>query len=466
VPSRFSPIVALSATMLVLLNGCVTPSTTPQPKPQPSIPATPPMGWNSWNSGIELTEQNVEDTIDAMVSSGMRDAGYRYVNLDAGWDDRRNPDGKLRADPARFPDGIAALARYAHDRGMLFGLYASPFDEKCSENPAIASAGHEAVDAQTFADWGVDYLKYDWCRTETDHQEEVRVFSAMRDALHSTGRRILYSINPNSSSERNAGAQYDWSGIADMARATADLAPVWHDALTPLGPFDWYATGSYLGVPDEFAAASVAVTPSRPGYWNDADMLVAGLGWNQFVAGHFASMRKHLTVGEVRPDQVGQLHAMQAMSEDQLRRLLDSQPNLTNAEQRAHLSLWAMLAAPLLAGNDIRSMTESTRDMLTNRDVIAIDQDAKVAPAHPLPGDGRVLVRALDGGDVAVALFNSGETPTTITTDAAAVGLPSAACYKVRDLWSHNERTTAGAVTSGGVPAHAVALLRITPTCR
>ncbi|WP_319446750.1 MULTISPECIES: glycoside hydrolase family 27 protein [unclassified Mycobacterium] len=452
----------MSAAILVPLNGCAAPPTAPEP----ALPLTPPMGWNSWNSGIELTEQNVESTIDAMVSSGMRDAGYRYVNLDAGWDDRRNPDGKLRADPARFPDGIAALARYAHDRGMLLGLYASPYDERCSENPAIASAGHETVDAQTFAAWGVDYLKYDWCRTETDHQEEVRVFSTMRDALRGTERRILYSINPNSSADHTAGSRYDWSGIADMARATEDLVPVWHDTLPPLGPFDWFAAGSYLGVPDEFAAAQSVRTPSRPGYWNDADMLVGGLGWNQFVAAHFASMRKHLTVGVVRPDQLGQLHAMAAMSDGQLHDLLDSQPTLTEPEQRAHLSLWAMLAAPLLAGNDIRSMTAPALDMLTNRDVIAVDQDPKVEPAHPLPADPRVLVRALDGGAIAVAFFNSGEAPSTITTDATTAGLPSGTCYRVKDLWSHRETTTAGTVTSGVLPPHAVALLRITPGCR
>jgi alpha-galactosidase len=462
VRSPLRPIVALIATSLVLLNGCAAPPTAPEP----SLPLTPPMGWNSWNSGIELNEQNIKGTIDAMVSSGMRDAGYRYVNLDAGWDVRRGPDGQLQTDPARFPDGIAALVRYAHDRGMLFGLYASPFNERCSANPAIASAGHETVDAKTFAAWGVDYLKYDWCRTETDHQEEVRIFSTMRDALRGTGRRILYSINPNSSADHTAGARYDWSGIADMARATEDLAPVWHDGMPALGPFDWFSTGTYLGVPDEFAAAQAVHTPSRPGYWNDADMLVGGLAWNQFVARHFTSMRTHLTVGDVRPEQLGQLHAMAAMPDDQLTRLLDSQPNLTDSEQRAHLSLWAMLAAPLLAGNDIRSMSTSTRDLLTNRDVIAVDQDPKVQPAHPLAADPRVLVRALQGGAVAVAFLNPGESPTTITTDAVTAGLPSGTCDTVRDLWSHQDSTTSGAVTSGNLAPHAVVLLRITPGCQ
>src|SRR5262245_58658423 len=131
-----------------------------------------------------------EATVDAMVSSGMRGAGYRYVNLDAGWAaPTRGSDGRLRADPKTFPHGIAALARYVHDRGLLLGLYASPYDETCGQDPRIASAGHEDADARTFADWGVDYLKYDWCHSDADHADQVKLFTAMRNALHATGRR-------------------------------------------------------------------------------------------------------------------------------------------------------------------------------------------------------------------------------------------------------------------------------------
>jgi alpha-galactosidase len=456
------PIIASLAVVGAVLTGCA-----PPPQNAPSLPQTPPMGWNSWNSGIELTEQNIKDTIDAMVSSGMRDAGYRYVNLDAGWAaPQRGPRGELDADPVRFPDGIGALARYAHDRGMLFGLYSSPYNQRCSENPAIGSAGHEAIDAQTFAAWGVDYLKYDWCRRKADHQEQVRVFSAMRDALHATGRRILYSINPNSSDDHTAGARYDWSGIADMTRAATDLVPVWRRVLPPLGPLDGFASGAYLGVPDEFAGAEAVGTPSRPGYWSDADMLVVGLGWDQFVTGHLQGIRRHLTVGDVRPDQLGQIQALTALSDDQLARLLDAQPSLTDTEQRAHFSLWAMLAAPLIAGNDLRSMTGPTRDILTNRDVIAVDQDPRVGPARPLPADPRMLVRPLHDGAVAVAFVNPSESPATITTSATEIALPHASCYRVRDLWAHTDTTTSGAITSGAIPAHAVTLLRITPTCR
>src|SRR5208337_4335383 len=164
--ARVPLIVAVMGLVVALETGCGAPR-----QASPSLPQTPPMGWNSWNSGIELTEQSVKATIDAMVSSGMRDAGYLYINLDAGWAaPQRGPHGELQPDPDRFPDGIAAVVRYAHDRGMRFGLYASPYDEDCGTQPALASAGHETIDAQTFAGWGVDYLKYDWCHDAADHQ--------------------------------------------------------------------------------------------------------------------------------------------------------------------------------------------------------------------------------------------------------------------------------------------------------
>jgi alpha-galactosidase len=411
------------------------------------------MGWNSWDSGIDLTEQSVESTIDAMVSSGMRDAGYRYVNLDAGWAAPvRGPHGELEADPDRFPDGITALARYAHDRGMLLGLYASPYNERCSAQPALASAGHETVDADTFAAWGIDFLKYDWCRDDADHDTQVRVFTTMRDALRATGRRILYSINPNSSADYTAGARFDWSGVADMARATKDIYPLWRDRMPPLGPNDPFPVGADLGVPDGFTSATRAVTPSRPGYWADADMLVVGLGWDEYITRHFSSIRKSL--------------ALTSVSDDQLKQMLLQQANLTDTEQRTHLSLWAMLASPLIAGNDIRSMTPQTRDILTNRDVIAVDQDSKVAPARALANDTRVLVKPLSDGSVALAFVNFGEEPVTITTSADDIGLAKTQCYAVRDLWSHIENTATGPISSGELAAHAVTLLRITAACR
>jgi alpha-galactosidase len=394
------------------------------PAPEPRSPQTPPMGWNSWNSGIPLTEQTVEDTIDAMVSSGMRDAGYRYVNLDAGWAaPTRDADGRLRADPQRFPRGIAALAQYAHDRGLLLGIYHSPFNQGCGQDPRIGGAGHEQVDARTFAAWGVDYLKYDWCRADASHTEQVRYFAAMRDALRASGRHIVYSINPNSSDDPDAGSEYDWTRIADVSRDAMDLVPAWGDnALVAEG---------LAGVSQAFSAAGPVAPHDGPKHVNDPDMLVVGVGWNQFVNAH-----PTMSLGPQRPD-------------------------LTTTEQRTHFSLWAMLAAPLLAGNDVRSMADETRAILTNREVIAVDQDPLVLQGLPLLGDPRVIVKPLADGAVAVALFNPDAEPVSIHTDTAAIGLSGAACYTVRDLWEHTQSTTARDVGQT-VPAHGVAMLRVT----
>ncbi|MDH6247396.1 glycoside hydrolase family 27 protein [Mycobacterium sp. OTB74] len=459
--TRLWSMVAVLLCLVALQSGC---STRPnQPPSATAQPASPPMGWNSWNSGVALTEVNIKAVIDAMVASGMRDAGYRYVNLDAGWAaPHRTADGELQADPTRFPDGMADLAKYAHDRGMLLGLYASPYDEGCSAQPALAAVGHETADAKNYAAWGVDMLKYDWCRREADHQHQVQVFSAMRDALRASGRRIVYSINPNSSDDVTAGIRYDWSGIADMARATTDLVPVWQDRLPRLGPLDPFGWHTYLGVPEEFSIAARASVRSKPGYAVDADMLVAGIGWDEWVTMHLKSIRNTLTLG-APPDEVRQFATA---SDAQLLHLLtDNQPNLTVDEQRIHLSLWAMLSAPLLAGNDVRSMSPQTRELLTDRDVIAIDQDSLAAPVHPLPAASQVLVKSLSDGAVAVAFYNAGDKEAGIKATATDVGLAQRDCYRVRDLWSHTDSTTSGPLGGDTVAPHAITLLRVTPGC-
>ena len=410
---------------LVVCVGVLAACSSPAPEPRPS--ETPPMGWNSWNSGIPLTERAVEDTVDAMVSSGMRDAGYRYVNLDAGWAaPTRDANGDLRADPVRFPHGIAAVAAYAHQRGMLLGIYHSPFNQGCGQDPRIGGAGHEETDARTFAAWGVDYLKYDWCRMDAGHSEQVKYFAAMRDALRASGRHIRYSINPNSSGDTDAGTEYDWSHIADVSRDAMDLVPAWGDK-------ELWAEG-LAGVSQAFAAAGPSAPHDGPRHVNDPDMLVVGIGWSQFARGH-----PTMALGPQRPD-------------------------LTDVEQRAHFSLWAMLAAPLLAGNDVRTMDEDTRTILTNRDVIAVDQDSLVLQGLPLLADPRIIVKPLADGSVAVALFNSDAVPVAIHTDAHAVGLSGSQWFTVRDLWQHSEATTKGEVAET-VPAHGVAMLRVS-RCR
>ena len=424
--------VAMTVTV-TLLAGC----TAPETEETPQSPTPPPMGWNSWNSGIELDEASVRDTIDAMVSSGMRDAGYRYVNLDAGWAaPTRGPDGALRADPTRFPNGLAPLAQYAHDRGLLFGVYSSPFNQTCGQDPRIAGEGHEEQDAATFAGWGVDYLKYDWCRADADHDDQVRVFTAMRDALRATGRRIVYSINPNGVGDLTAGTRYDWSGIADVVRTTGDLVPVWTDVLPRSGPDDPFVTGFYRGVPDQFEQAVGA--PHRDAYRGDPDMLVVGVPWPDYFGRHL--------VGSM-PDEFA-----------------TAQPGLTDDEQRSHFSLWAMLSAPLIAGNDLRSMSPTTRSILTNREVIDVDQDPLVAAPRSVQ-DVRIWAKPMADGSVTVALFNPSESAADLSTTATAVGLPDVDCYSVRDLWERTTATTTGAIAARSLSPHAVRMLRVNPRC-
>jgi alpha-galactosidase len=384
----------------------------------------PPMGWNSWNSGIPLTEQTVMQTIDAMVSSGLRDAGYRYVNLDAGWAaPTRDQDGNLQADAGRFPHGIAALARYAHERNMYLGIYHSPFNQGCGQDPRIGGAGHEHADAKTFADWGVDYLKYDWCRADASHDLQVRYFAAMRDALRATGRRIFYSVNPNSSDDAGAGARYDWTAIADMNRNSVDLVPTWGD--------DTLWSRGLAGVTQGAGVAIPLADKSSPNHVNDPDMMVIGIRWNDFVRTH-----PTMSLGPTRPD-------------------------LNDTEDRSHFSLWAMLAAPLLAGNDVRSMSPQTLAILTNRDIIAVDQDPLVAQGRPLDADPRVLVKPLADGSVAVALTNGGPAARNLGTTASAVGLPQSDCYRVRDLWAHTDSESNGSVGPVQIPSHGVAMFRV-----
>ena len=263
---------------------------------------------------------------------------------------------------------------------------------------------------------------------------------------------------------QRAGVTHDWSGIADMARTTVDLVPVWHDTLPPLNASDAFLTGTNLGVPDEFAASLRVAGASHPGYSNDPDMLVAGLPWSEYFVNHLAVNRQIVAAYQVTPDRLKKLSDKFPLSDAQLAYRAAAQPPLTDAEQRTHLSLWAMLAAPLIAGNDVRSMTDATRAILTNPDVIAVDQDPLVARAAPSAQDPRVLVKPLAGGDVAVALYDADDHPDFIAATARSVGLPAAPCYSVRDLWSHASTTGTGDVGRLIAP-HDVAVFRIGAHC-
>ena len=349
------------------------------------VAQTPPMGWNSWNYfHRDVTDQDVRNAADALVSSGMRDAGYIYVNIDDTWEGERDANGVLHAN-SKFPD-MKALADYVHSKGLKLGIYSGPGTKTCAKYPA--SLDHELQDAQLYASWGIDYLKYDLCSFRTDvmtakapndKPEQMRLmiaaYNKMGKALQSTGRPMVYSL-----------CQYGWDAVwewgpsvgGNLWRTTGDIQANWQSIYTILN--EQAGLAKYAG----------------PGHWNDPDMLEVGNG------------------------------------------------KLTLAENRTHFSMWAMLAAPLLAGNDLFHMTPEIRDILTNKDVIAIDQDKLGHEGTRAYSDGEfdVWTRHLSGGAMAIAVINAGAdrySTHPFHLNLAKLGLHGP--QKGKDLWSGKEVT-------------------------
>ncbi len=384
----------------------------PAAQAAPGSPAvTPPLGWNSWNSfGCGVTEETVRQAADAMVSSGMRDAGYEYVVVDDCWfDPQRDAQGNLRAHPTKFPSGMKALGDYIHSRGLKFGLYQVPTERTCAQRVgtfpgSTGSMGHEVQDARTFASWGVDYLKYDWCSPEGTRDEQVARFSLMRDALRDTGRPIVYSINPNSF-HAITGSTYDWGQVADLWRTTEDLLDIWQNGNVNSYPM---GVGNVVDVNAPLAAQA------GPGHWNDPDMLVVG------------------------------------------------RPGLSLTESRAHFTLWSLMAAPLMAGNDIRTMSADVSAILRNQRLLAVNQDPLGAGGRRVRDDGatEVFAKPLSDGSVAVGLFNRGDSTATVSASAAQIGL-SGGSFTLTDLWTGATSDTGGQITAS-VPAHGVTAFRVT----
>ncbi|MEU9229924.1 RICIN domain-containing protein [Streptomyces massasporeus] len=401
----------LTATALTL-TACVTASAGTTAEAAPGSPAlTPPLGWNSWNSfGCGITEAQVRQAADAMVSTGLKGAGYQYVVVDDCWfDPQRDAAGNLRANPTKFPSGMKALGDYIHSKGLKFGIYQAPNEKTCAQGVgtypgSTGSKGHEAQDAATFASWGVDYLKYDWCSGSGTLNEQIARFTLMRDALRATGRPIVYSINPNSF-HSPTGDKYDWGEVADLWRTTEDLLDIWQNNNTNSYPM---GVGNVLDVTAPLAAQS------GPGNWNDPDMLVVG------------------------------------------------RPGLSLTESRSHFALWSLLSAPLMAGNDIRTMSADVSAILRNPRLLAVNQDPLGTGGRRVRDDGdtEVFAKPLSDGSVAVGLFNRGGSTTTITASAAQVGLTGGS-FTLTDLWTGATSSTSGQI-SASVPAHGVAVFKMT----
>jgi alpha-galactosidase len=374
------------------------------------VARTPPMGWNSWNTfGCNINETLIRQMTDAMVSSGMRDAGYQYVVVDDCWmNPNRDGAGNLQGDPSRFPSGMKALGDYIHARGLKFGIYQAPLDRTCAQYfnsyPGRTGAqGHEAQDARQFAAWGVDYLKYDWCSPNGTIDDQVRTFNIMRDALRATGRPIVYSINSNSIHDKT-GPRRNWGDVANMWRTTEDITNAWDTGQT---------NGYPMGIQNIVNVTVPLANYAQPGSFNDMDMMEVGRG------------------------------------------------GMTDTEMRSHFALWAIMASPLIAGNDLRNMNAATQTILKNQNLIDISQDALGLQATQLSFDGtrRILVKRLSNGDRAVALFNQGTSTTTISTTASAAGL-SGSSFTLRDAWTNATSTTSGAI-SASVPGHGTVVYRV-----
>jgi alpha-galactosidase len=378
--------------MLPALLGLGFAVTSPPPRPLDNgLARTPPMGWNSWNHfGCNVSAQLIRETADAMVASGMRDAGYQYVVIDDCWQVARDARGCLVADSVRFPGGMAALADFVHSRGLKFGLYTDAGRATCQGRPG--SYGSEDLDARTFAEWGVDYVKVDWCNAAS--LDAPTQYARFRDALARAGRPIVFSI-----CEWGSFAPWDWGpATGHLWRTTTDIEDHWNSMV------------SILDISAQHASAA------RPGAWNDPDMLEVGNG------------------------------------------------GMTDDEYRAHFSLWAIMAAPLMAGNDVRTMSAAAREILVNPEVIAVDQDSLgvqgtlVAERTP---ELQVWMKPLKDGSRAVVLFNRSALQTVIS--ASWWRLRIAGPARVRDLWAHADLGVFTDRFSATVPAHGVVMVRVTP---
>ncbi|MDE3197153.1 MAG: glycoside hydrolase family 27 protein [Acidobacteriota bacterium] len=352
---------------------------------------TPPMGWNSWNKfRTKIDDKTVREIADAMVANGMKEAGYQYINIDDGWQWKRDESGQIMPNP-NFPD-MKALAAYVHSKGLRIGIYSSPGPTTCGG--FIGSYGHEDQDARTFAEWGIDYLKYDWCsasRVWTDNDMRA-AYQKMGEALEKSGRKIVYSLCQYG--RANAG---EWGPLAggNLWRTTNDIRDSWQSMET-------------IG----FSQSDLAKF-TRPGWWPDPDMLEVGNG------------------------------------------------GMTPVEYRTHLTLWAMIAAPLIAGNDIRNMTPEIKEILTNRDVIAVDQDklGKGGQRIAQNGSSEVWAKPLEHGDYAVALFNRGEAQTEMSVKWSDLKLGDK--VKVRDLWTHQNLGSVELGFTARVAPHGVVLIKV-----
>jgi len=340
---------------------------------------TPPMGWNSWNKfGCNVSESLIMQMADAMVSSGMQDAGYEYIVIDDCWQVSRDENGEIVADKERFPNGIKFLVDYIHSKGLKFGIYSCAGSLTCQRRPG--GLGHEYQDARTYARWGVDFLKYDWCNTGS--QDARSSYTNMRNALFAAGRPIVFSL-----CEWGNNKPWEWAGqVGHLWRTTADISDSWN---------------SMIGI---FEKQRDLARYAGPGCWNDPDMMEVGNG------------------------------------------------GMTTEEYKTHFSLWCMLAAPLMSGNDLRNLTPDTKYVLLNKEIIALNQDSlgRQAVIYRDIGDYEIWIKMLSKNEKAVCLLNKSDEKKSVLVDFALLfqvnrsrrdgfGSNKLEDYRIRDLWEKKD---------------------------
>lgn len=375
-----------------------------------NLAPTPPMGWNSWNGfGCNVNEKLIRETADAIAANGMKDAGYEYVVIDDCWHGERDKNGFIQPNAEHFPSGMKALGDYIHSKGLKFGIYSDVGAKTCGGKPG--SRGHEYQDALTYASWGVDYLKYDWCNSEG--LNPLGAYTTMRDALYKTGRPIIFSI-----CEWGENKPWEWAKpIGHLWRTTGDITHCWDCE-------ENHGTWSSFGIMRILDKQKGLRVHAAPGHWNDPDMMEVGNG-------------------------------------------------MTETEDRAHFSMWAMLAAPMIAGNDVRTMSKETRAILTNKEVIAIDQDALGIQGFPAISEDNLEIWAkpLSKDEWAICFLNrSGETKQIsfdwkenfIKDDFSQKQFDAKnAVYKIRDLWTKKDLGVTNTPLKTQIPAHDVVMLRL-----
>jgi alpha-galactosidase len=374
------------------------------------LAATPQMGWNSWNKfACNIDEKLIRETADAMVRLGLKDAGYEYINIDDCWHGKRDAAGNIHPDPERFPSGMKALSDYLHGKGLKLGIYSDAGATTCGGRPG--SRGHEYQDAITYAAWGIDYVKYDWC--DTKGLNAAAAYTTMRDAIRSAGRPMLLSI-----CEWGDNKPWEWGAdIGHSWRTTGDISPCWDCEIN-------HGSWSSLGVMRILDKQTGLRKHAGPGHWNDMDMMEVGMG-------------------------------------------------MTENEDRAHFSIWSMLASPLIMGNDLRSMPESTRKILSNKEVIAINQDKLGVQAWKAMSEGplELWAKPLANNEWALMVLNRAATSMPykidwkrqkISDDLSKRDLDvSKTSYRWTDAWTGKAGDT-GKPLDLNIPSHSVVLLRLT----